>query len=61
VKIKKVLKKLEKKGKNLAYYVDMGGEIYIYPRGDELHPIYKGFTIGFINEMMNHFKIRDDT
>ncbi len=61
MKFKEVIEKLKKEGKNLAYYVDMGGEIYIYPQNDEVHPIYKGFTIGFIDEMMDHFKIRDDT
>ena len=60
MKLGEILEKLKKEGKKLAYFVDMGGELYIYPQDDEEHPIYEGITVEYIENMMDYFGIRDD-
>lgn len=46
-----------------GYYIDMGGEFYVY-EGDSEDPdkfLYEENIHQFIHELMEHFNVRDDT
>lgn len=48
------------KNEELFYFVDMGYEFYILKGKDDNREIlYEGNTIGFIQEMMQHFDVKD--
>jgi len=45
-----------------GYYIDMGGEFYIYEGSSEKpkNIIYTGNIHGFISELMQYFNVKDD-
>ena len=59
--MEELLKKLKEK-KGLGFYIDGGYEFYIY-EGDPEDPknIYSGDVFSFINELMEHLDVRDDS
>lgn len=65
IPIKKLLKILsEKKEKRLGFYIDMGNEFSIYegPGENPTRSIYYNESlIDFVNQLMEHFGVEDDT
>lgn len=55
----RILKDAYEKGTKLCYFQDMGNEFYIYRKDDEDNPIYKGFTFDVIEQLMDHFNVKD--
>jgi len=45
----------------LSYYIDMGGEFYIFKTKDNKKKLYSGTIHEFIEDLMKYFEIKDET